>query len=68
MNKARLVRWYTPWRSHVARQDDWADQGTAFGLDMSLGPVAAAASESPPPRQPGTGGVQRLTARRRAPG
>jgi hypothetical protein len=63
-------RWFTGWRSAAARapQDDPADLGTAFGLDMSLGdetlphappePAPAAAGRSP-------GWVQRLTLRRR---
>jgi hypothetical protein len=66
MNKARSTRWYTPWRSPVVQQDDWADQGTAFGLDMSLSAPTAAA-EPPRAKPRSSSWVQRLTVRRRAP-
>ncbi len=37
MNKAApLTPWYAPWRASAAEQDDPADLGTAFGLDMSM--------------------------------
>lgn len=58
-------RWFSGWRvAKRARQDDPADLGTAFGLDMSLDPDWI----QPPPMvgaRP-SGWVQRLTARRRA--
>jgi len=64
MNKpATPSRWYTPWRNPTQAQDDPADLGTAFGLDLSLQDLAA------PPRPAVSrrlaGWVQRWAARRR---
>ncbi len=57
-------RWFTGWRfAERAPQDDPADLGTAFGLDMSLDPDWAEPAAPPVARPPGW--VQRLTARRR---
>lgn len=39
------LRWFAPWRQAArAPQDDAADLGTAFGLDLSMAPESA-----PPP-------------------
>ncbi len=49
-------RWYHPWRSPVrVTEDDPADLGTAFGLDLSLStePAAAPARRAPPQRSAG---------------
>ncbi len=36
---ANLIRWFGgPRRRSVARRQDFADHGTAFGLDLSLAP------------------------------
>jgi hypothetical protein len=51
--------WFTGWRSAPAADfDDLADQGTAFGLDMSMDD----SSREPAPVQPapGVGWAQRL--------
>ena len=69
MNKpAPGPRWYTPWRQVDTRaiDDDPADVGTAFGLELTLaaGPAPGTAAASPSPRQ---GWMQRFAARRRAP-
>lgn len=66
MNKtAAPHRWFASWRAERrAPQDDPADYGTAFGLDMSM--LDAADTEPPPlpvARRPGW--VERLAARRR---
>lgn len=67
MNKPALpYRWYAPWRAAAAPQDDPADLGTAFGLDLSMAPPAGTAS----PTAAGTaarssGWVRRWVARRR---
>ncbi len=73
MNKvATPSRWFPGWRT-AARpmQDDPADLGTAFGLEMSLGEAAAeaaqaaapaAAAKAAGPRRQGL--MQRLTGRR----
>ncbi len=67
MNKlAPPLRWYAPWRAAAAPQDDPADLGTAFGLDLSMEPPPAtgnAAATTSGPRQGGW--VQRWMARRR---
>ena len=56
-------RWFTGWRfGDRAPRNDPADQGTAFGLDMSLADCAAAEAALAA-RAPGW--VQRLTARLR---
>ena len=59
-------RWFSGWRV-VERvpQNDPADQGTAFGLDMSLDPAWAESLPASIPRARPFGWVQRLTARRR---
>jgi len=67
MNKpATPSRWYTPWRNPTPAQNDPADLGTAFGLDLSLQDPA----ELPPPHPAASrhlaGWVRRLTARRSA--
>jgi hypothetical protein len=67
MNKAPSARWYSLWRSPAARQDDWADLGTAFGLDLSMGPDAPATPAPTEAKPRSTGWVRRLTTRRRAP-
>jgi hypothetical protein len=49
-------RWYHVWRARPAPAFDAADQGTAFGLEMSLGdslydaPAPRAAAKAPGPR------------------
>jgi hypothetical protein len=58
-------RWFTPWRA-VRRplpDDDPADQGTAFGLDMSMLEIPPEPAAATPPRP---GWLQRLVLRRRA--
>ena len=60
-------RWFTGWRlAERAPQNDPADLGTAFGLDMSLDPdwAASPAAAAPVARSPGW--VRRLATRRRA--
>lgn len=80
MNKsAPHRRWFSGWRA-AARpdEDDAADYGTAFGLDMSLpdaiepaiapviAPVIAASTPAPKNQsKPGPGWVQRLALRRK---
>lgn len=46
MKKAESpARWYHPWQSQRAQDDDdAADMGTAFGLDMSISDEAADAA------------------------
>ncbi len=65
MNKpAHPHRWFTGWRAAPRPvEDDPADLGTAFGLDLSMLPPAA----EPPPEatRPAQGWVQRMTARRK---
>jgi hypothetical protein len=66
MNKpAHPHRWFTGWRV-AARppQDDPADMGTAFGLDLSMHTPeeSAPATASRPPQ----GWVQRMTSRRKS--
>lgn len=69
MNKRAAPKtWYLPWRAPEARRDvDPADQGTAFGLDMSLQAEAAEAAKRAaaalPARRPGW--LARLSTRRR---
>lgn len=63
MNKlAPSTPWYAPWRSRAASQDDPADLGTAFGLDLSL-----QAQPTPMPATPREGWVRRWAARRKLP-
>ena len=59
-------RWFGHWRA-IARppQDDPADLGTAFGLDLSLSELA---EDPPPPRTPlegRAGWMQRMVSKRR---
>jgi hypothetical protein len=76
MNKAATAsRWFSGWRTAVRpMQDDPADLGTAFGLEMSLNEAAAEAAEnaaSTPPTTAAAAGarrqglMQRLTGRRK---
>ncbi len=65
MNKpANSTRWYQPFRRVEARpQDDPADLGTCFGLELTL------ACEPAPTKTGATrraGWMQRLTSKRRA--
>jgi hypothetical protein len=62
-NKETPHRWFNGWRSPPRPQeDDPADMGTAFGLDLSLSEPAALPA-TPAERRPGW--VQRLAERRR---
>lgn len=56
---AHSPRWFSAWRP-AARpaQDDPADLGTAFGLDMSL--IEGAAEPAPPPEPRPRGWAERL--------
>jgi hypothetical protein len=59
-------RWFGFWRSADRRaQDDPADFGTAFGLDLSLSRLAEDAPAEPAPMGVEQGWMQRLLARRR---
>ncbi len=54
MSKAETnSRWYAPWRqARAADEDDAADMGTAFGLDLSIAsefPLPAEAPAAAPP-------------------
>lgn len=64
MNKSPTEpRWYQPWRrADVRVNDDPADLGTCFGLEVSLTAQAAAVKAVEPPRR--LGWVQRLAAKR----
>lgn len=54
MNKlANSAPWYAPWRQRAAVEDDPADLGTAFGLDLSL--------DLPPEPLPAPRGATRST-------
>ena len=61
-------RWFGLWRAaEPAPEDDPADLGTAFGLDLSLSELG---DEGPPPAPPArlqvkAGWMQRMTPRRR---
>jgi hypothetical protein len=59
-------RWFGLWRAaERAPEDDPADLGTAFGLDLSLSELGDG-GPPPPPSLPGkTGWMQRMTPRRR---
>lgn len=59
-------RWYAPWRvvEPAPVQDDPADMGTAFGLDLSMAPAAESPAETPAADEPGW--MQRLARRKRA--
>lgn len=65
MNKpGKAQRWYQPWhRAEVRAQDDPADLGTCFGLEVSLGAAAVPAKTEAAPRR--LSWMQRFTARRR---
>jgi hypothetical protein len=55
-------RWFAGWRSaERPAQDDPADLGTAFGLDLSLSEL----SHEPLPATPRPGWMQRLAERRK---
>lgn len=67
MNKpATPPRWYQPWRQAEGRvQDDPADLGTCFGLELTLSaePAPTKTAAAPARRE---GWMQRFTSRRRA--
>jgi len=65
MSKSTLPqRWFTGWRSEPeSDHDDLADQGTAFGLDMSM--VDPAPETAPAQGEPEAGWAQRLGLRRK---
>jgi hypothetical protein len=70
MSKAETnSRWYAPWRqASMADQDDAADMGTAFGLDLSIASEFPPAAEAPAAQAkvPSRGGwIKRLTLRAR---
>jgi type II secretory pathway component PulK len=59
-------RWFGFWRSANSRsQDDPADHGTAFGLDLSLSRLAEDLQAEPAPMQREQSWMQRVLARRR---
>ncbi len=61
---APTPRWFDAWReSPRVPQDDPADLGTAYGMEMSLGHDFAPPPTTPARRPPGW--VQRLTSRRK---
>jgi hypothetical protein len=66
MNKAApSQRWFAAWRASERQpQDDPADLGTAFGLDMSLNELVHEPA-SPPPPAPRPGWMRRLAAGRK---
>jgi hypothetical protein len=62
---ANLIHWFGgPRRRRVARRQDFADHGTAFGLDLSLAPDGMATTDLNPahaakiakPGKPGNSG------------
>ena len=59
-------RWFSGWRrAPRPHQPDFADMGTAFGLDLSLDQMLAdALLPAPPPAVKRKGWVQRLAQRR----
>jgi hypothetical protein len=65
MNKpANSHRWFTGWRAAARQtQDDPADLGTAFGLDLSMAMPEDPPAPLAPKRAPGW--MQRLAARRK---
>lgn len=63
MNKAPTAApWYAPWRNARPMEQDPADLGTAFGLDLSLNELYAEPIEEPEPAR--RGWIQRLARRR----
>lgn len=60
-------RWFGLWRAaERTLEDDPADLGTAFGLDLSLGELGDDELPAPPPSMQGKAGwMQRMTLRRR---
>lgn len=67
MKKAESpARWYHPWQSQRAQDDDdAADMGTAFGLDMSISDEAADAAARAAAATRGPGFMARWTNRRK---
>ena len=68
MNKAPTSNpWYQPWRTARRSTDaDAADQGTAFGLDMSLDHWQVEALDERPKLQRGPDWLTRWTNRRKS--
>ena len=67
MNKSDTSRrWFGSWRI-VARppQQDPADLGTAFGLDLSMSEEAHEPQPAPPPPLVKSGWMRRMTTRHR---
>jgi hypothetical protein len=63
---AHPSRWYTPWRSQRSGDDDdAADMGTAFGLDMSLPDEDGAVATPNPAVKSGAGLMARWATRRK---
>jgi hypothetical protein len=59
-------RWFGLWRAgEHAPQDDPADLGTAFGLDLSLSELCDELPSPPSPVDGKAGWIQRMTLRRR---
>lgn len=59
-------RWFGFWRgAGRSAQDDPADLGTAFGLDLSLSGLAVDTAARPAPMDGDQGWMQRVLARRR---
>ncbi len=59
-------RWFGLWRAaERTPQDDPADLGTAFGLDLSLSELGDELPSPPPSLQGKVGWIQRMTPRRR---
>jgi hypothetical protein len=59
-------RWFGLWRAaERTPEDDPADLGTAFGLDLSLSELGDEGPPPPPSLQGKTGWMQRMTPRRR---
>jgi hypothetical protein len=58
-------RWFGAWRDtpRTAPDDDAADMGTAFGLEMSLEPQAAPSLDAATDADARTGWIQRLANR-----
>ncbi|MBU6260992.1 MAG: hypothetical protein KGL18_07800 [Burkholderiales bacterium] len=66
MSKAAAPqRWFAGWRQSARPvQDDPADLGTAFGLDLSLNELQHEPPPAPPPPERRTGWMRRLATRR----